>query len=72
MRGLLGPSAQPIAVPWSAVRNLIPQLGRINLKELTAGHLDNWLDERAEELSTRTLRLGPDRRGDASAVYYPG
>jgi hypothetical protein len=29
----------------------------VPLKELTADHLDDWLDERAEELTTRTLRL---------------
>jgi integrase len=37
--------------------NVIPQLGSIKLKELTADRLDDWLDERAEELSARTLRL---------------
>ncbi len=36
---------------------MIPQIGGIKLKELTADHLDDWLDERAEELSARTLRL---------------
>ena len=40
-----------------AAHNVIPQLGSIKLKELTADHLDDWLDERAEELSARTLRL---------------
>jgi hypothetical protein len=29
----------------------------IKVKELTADQFDDWLDERAEELSTRTLRL---------------
>jgi integrase len=36
---------------------VIPQIGGIKVKELTADHLDEWLDERAEELSTRSLRL---------------
>ena len=40
-----------------AGHHVIPQLGDIKLKELTADHLDDWLDERAEELSQRTLRL---------------
>jgi integrase len=40
-----------------ADHNVIPQIGGIKLKELTADHLDDWLDERAEELSARTLRL---------------
>jgi hypothetical protein len=33
--------------------NVIPQIGGIKVKELTADQLDDWLDERAEELSTR-------------------
>jgi hypothetical protein len=41
----------------SRATNLIPQIGGIKLKELTADQLDDWLDERAEELTTRTLRL---------------
>jgi site-specific recombinase XerD len=36
---------------------VIPQIGGVKLKELTADQLDDWLDERAEELTTRTLRL---------------
>jgi hypothetical protein len=40
-----------------ADRNLIPQIGGIKLKELTADQLDDWVDERAEELTARTLRL---------------
>jgi integrase len=40
-----------------AGHHVIPHLGDIKLKELTADHLDDWLDERAEELSQRTLRL---------------
>ncbi|MFC4535670.1 site-specific integrase [Sphaerisporangium dianthi] len=40
-----------------ASKHLIPQVGGIKLKELTADHLDEWMDERAEELSTRSLRL---------------
>ena len=36
---------------------MIPQIGGIKVKELTADHLDDWLDERAEELSMRSLRL---------------
>ncbi|MEV4112399.1 tyrosine-type recombinase/integrase [Nonomuraea sp. NPDC049695] len=40
-----------------AVHQIIPHIGKIKLKKLTADELDDWLDERAEELSTRTLRL---------------
>jgi len=40
-----------------ADQNIIPQIGPVRLKELTADRLDAWMDERAEELSTRSLRL---------------
>jgi integrase len=40
-----------------AKKHLIPQIGAVKLKILTADQLDNWMDERAEELSTRSLRL---------------
>jgi integrase len=40
-----------------ADNNLIPYLGAAKLKKLTADELDKWMDKRAEELSTRTLRL---------------
>ena len=40
-----------------AGHSLIPQIGGIKLKELTADQLDDWLDAHAEELTTRTLRL---------------
>ena len=40
-----------------AGKNLVPQIGAIKLKELTADRLDVWIDERAGELSTRSLRL---------------
>jgi hypothetical protein len=38
-------------------KNLVPQIGDKKLKELTADHLDAWIDERSGELSTRSLRL---------------
>lgn len=57
-KGLKGRSKETIGnYRTLADGNLIPQLGAIKVKELTADHLDDWLDERAEELSTRTLRL---------------
>src|ERR1700722_551390 len=40
-----------------ARHHLIPYIGAAKLKKLTAHDLDTWIDERAEELSTRTLRL---------------
>ncbi|MEU0487280.1 hypothetical protein ABZ260_50060, partial [Streptosporangium sp. NPDC006013] len=57
-KGLKGKAKSTIDNYRSLARkHLIPQLGAIKLKELTADHLDKWLDERAEELSTRSLRL---------------
>jgi integrase len=40
-----------------ASHHLIPCVGAARLKRLTADDLDTWIDERAAELSTRTLRL---------------
>ena len=57
-KGLKGKSEATISNYRSlATRNLIPQIGEIRLKELTADRLDTWIDERAGELSTRSLRL---------------
>jgi integrase len=57
-KGLKGRSKGTIDCYRSlADHNVIPQIGGIKLKELTADQLDDWLDERAEELTTRTLRL---------------
>ena len=36
--------------------HLVAQIGAVRLKELTADQLDTWIGERAEELSTRSLR----------------
>lgn len=56
--GLKGKSPATIANYRSlADRNIIPQVGPVKLKELTADRLDAWMDERATELSTRSLRL---------------
>jgi integrase len=57
-KGLKGKSEATISNYRSlATRNLIPQIGEIKLKALTADRLDTWIDERAGELSTRSLRL---------------
>jgi len=40
-----------------ADHNVVPQIGGIKVKELAADQLDDWMDDRAEELSTRSLRL---------------
>jgi integrase len=40
-----------------ADKHIVPMLGACKLRELTADDVDNWLDAKAEELSTRTLRL---------------
>jgi len=46
-----------------ASHHLIPYVGAARLKKLTADELDKWMDERAEELSNRTLRLIPPDPG---------
>ena len=57
-KGLKGKSPATIANYRSlADRNIIPQIGSVKLKALTADRLDAWLDERAGGLSTRSLRL---------------
>src|SRR5262249_20077552 len=57
-KGLRGKSPATIANYRSmADQNIVPQLGPVRLKELTADRLDAWMDERAGELSTRSLRL---------------
>jgi integrase len=57
-KGLKGKSQTTIGNYRSmASRNIIPQLGTIKVKDLTADRLDIWIDERAGELSTRSLRL---------------
>jgi integrase len=40
-----------------AVHHIFPHIGRVKLKRLTADELDDWLEDRAEVLSTRSLRL---------------
>jgi hypothetical protein len=44
-----------VAVPRLADRNIVPQIGSVKLKELTAERLDVWMDERA---SCRLARCG--------------
>lgn len=39
-----------------AEANIIPFIGAYKLKELTADNVDDWLDERREYLTTRTLQ----------------
>jgi integrase len=56
--GMKGKSPGTVANYRSiADHHLIPFIGAANFKNLTADELDAWLDDRAEELSTRTLRL---------------
>jgi hypothetical protein len=55
-----GPGQLPrigLLVVLLAGNHLIPYLGAAKLKKLTADELDTLMDDRAEELSTRTLRL---------------
>jgi integrase len=57
-QGMKGKSAETISNYRSlADHPLIPYLGAAKLKKLTADELDRWMDERAAELSNRTLRL---------------
>jgi integrase len=57
-KGLKGKSKATIDNYRSlAAHHLIPQIGTTKLQQLTADQLDEWIDERAEELSTRSLRL---------------
>ncbi len=57
-KGLRGSSPATISNYRSmGDQNIIPQIGSVRPKELTADRLDAWMDERAEELSTRSLRL---------------
>ncbi|MFF7980213.1 tyrosine recombinase XerC [Streptomyces sp. NPDC007901] len=39
-----------------ANKHLLPFIGKAKLKELSADDIDDWLDDRAEFLATRTLR----------------
>jgi integrase len=57
-KGLKGKSKATIDNYRSlATHHLIPQIGTTKLQQLTADQLDEWMDERAGELSTRSLRL---------------
>jgi hypothetical protein len=40
-----------------AIHHIFPYIGKVKLKRLTADELDDWLEDRAEVLSTRSLRL---------------
>lgn len=57
-QGMKGKSPETVSNYRSlADHHLIPYLGAAKLKKLTADELDKWMDDRAEELSGRTLRL---------------
>lgn len=56
-RGTKGMSAKTINDYKSlAESNLIPLIGAYKLKELTADNVDDWLEERSEHLTTRSLQ----------------
>jgi integrase len=56
-KGTKGLSAKTINDYKSlAVSNLIPFIGVYKLKELTADNVDDWLEDRRDRLSTRTLQ----------------
>ncbi|MBO0801680.1 MAG: site-specific integrase [Nocardiopsaceae bacterium] len=56
-RGTKGMSAKTINDYTSlAESNIIPFIGATKLKRLTADDVDDWLDERADHLTTRTLQ----------------
>jgi integrase len=57
-KGLKGKSKATIDNYRSlATHHLMPQIGTTKLQQLTADQLDEWIDDRAEVLSTRSLRL---------------
>lgn len=69
-RGLKGRDEKTLSKNRSmANKHLIPLLGKAKLKDLSADDVDDWLDERAEVLATRSLRdlLAILRRSTAHA-----
>ncbi|MFI1927491.1 tyrosine-type recombinase/integrase [Streptomyces sp. NPDC020377] len=69
-RGLKGRDEQTVSKNRSmANKHLIPLLGKAKLKDLSADDVDDWLDDRAEVLATRSLRdlLAILRRSTAHA-----
>ncbi|TQJ54688.1 tyrosine-type recombinase/integrase [Streptomyces sp. SLBN-115] len=69
-RGLKGRDEQTLSKNRSmANKHLIPLLGKAKLKDLSADDVDDWLDDRAELLATRSLRdlLAILRRSTAHA-----
>ncbi|CAM3656090.1 site-specific integrase [Nocardiopsis rhodophaea] len=56
-RGLKGCSPNTITKCRNlANKHIIPELGKAKLTELTADDVDDWLDDRADELATSSLR----------------
>ncbi|WP_445279909.1 tyrosine-type recombinase/integrase [Streptomyces sp. DSM 118148] len=56
-RGLKGREEQTLSKNRSmAKKHLVPLLGKAKLKDLSADDVDDWLDDRAEVLATRSLR----------------
>ncbi|MFI9597074.1 tyrosine-type recombinase/integrase [Nonomuraea sp. NPDC052265] len=56
-KGLKGRSENTVSkLRILAETHVIPNLGKIKLKQLRADHVDAWLDQLAEELATTTLR----------------
>ena len=56
-RGLKGRDGQTVAKCRSLADNhILPFLGKAKLKDLTADDVDDWLDDRADLLATRSLR----------------
>ncbi|WAP56947.1 site-specific integrase [Streptomyces sp. S465] len=56
-RGLKGRDEQTVSKNRSlADKHLIPFIGRAKLKDLSADDVDDWLDDRADALATRSLR----------------
>ncbi|MDT0303982.1 tyrosine-type recombinase/integrase [Streptomonospora wellingtoniae] len=56
-RGLKKRSANTVAkCRHLADKHIYPALGKAKLKDLTADDVDDWLEDKADELATRTLR----------------
>lgn len=50
------PGRDPRAVTVLANKHVVPALGRYKLRELTADDVDEWLESKADDLATDTLR----------------
>lgn len=55
-RGLKGRDGETLSKNRTLANHVIPHIGKAKLKDLSADDVDDWLDERADHLATRSLR----------------